>query len=431
MTTLKDSSREVPMNSRSLVFFFLVLFLGVGIGAGANHWRVSSKAHSPIMAKKSDAPKKPTILYWRNPMNPSIHANHPMKDNMGMDYLPVFSSSDISSGKSVKVSSEIRQTLGIRLATVKRRTFSRTIRAAATVTFDEHRIRVITTRFSGWVRTLAVKSEGDLVQKGQTIAEIYSPELANSEYEARIALQALRSDPESVDNQNIWKAAQERLHLLGVPEFELKRLEKTGKPRSILPIISPYAGVVTSISTRIGGEISPKTSLMTLADTSKLWVNVFFYNPELEWVKNGDTVVLHPPSPSTRQYRGILEFLNPAVEKTSRTIRARVTVPNPDGFLKSGMYLEATLHSDPHPDVLVIPREALIRTGSKTVVITETGKGRFRPAMIKTGARSRHWVEVVSGLAEGERVVVSGQFLLDSESQFENVSARMSKGDQP
>ncbi len=431
MTTLKDSSREVPMNKRSLVFFFLVLFLGIGIGVGANHWRGSSKANSPIMAKKPETTPKPTILYWRNPMNPSIHANHPMKDNMGMDYLPVFSSSEISSGKSVKVSSEIRQTLGIRLATVKRRTFSRTIRAAATVTFDEHRIRVITTRFSGWVRTLTVKSEGDRVQKGQTIAEIYSPELANSEYEARIALQALRSDPESVDNQNIWKAAQERLHLLGVPESEIKRLEKTGKPRSILPVISPYSGVVTSISTRIGGEISPKTPLMTLADTSKLWVNVFFYNPELEWVKNRDAVLLQVPSPSTRTYRGTLEFLNPAVEKTSRTVRARVTVPNPDGFLKSGMYLEATLHPDPHPDVLVIPREALIRTGSKTVVITETGKGLFRPAIIKTGARSRHWVEVVSGLDEGERVVVSGQFLLDAESQFENVSARMSKGDQP
>lgn len=419
------------MNRKSLVFFFLVLFLGIGIGAGADHWGVSSNPPSPIKAKKSDSPPKQTILYWRNPMNASIHANHPMKDNMGMDYLPVFLSPAISSGDSVKVSPEIRQTLGIRLATVKRRTFSHTIRAAATVAFDEHRVRVITTRFSGWIRTLKVHSEGDRVQKGQTIAEIYSPELANSEYEAWIALQALRSDPGSMDNQDIWKAAQERLHLLGVPEVEIERLEKTGKTRSILPVNSPYSGIVTSISSRIGGEISPKTPLMTLADTSKLWVNVFFYNPELEWVKNRDAVVLQPPSPSTRKYRGTLQFLNPAVEKTSRTIRARVTVPNPDGFLKSGMYLEATLHPDPHPDVLVIPREALIRTGSKTVVITETGEGLFRPAMIKTGARSRHWVEVVSGLDEGERIVVSGQFLLDSESRFENVSARMSKGDRP
>lgn len=431
MTTLKDASKEVPMNRKSLVFFFLVLFLGIGIGAGADHWGVSSNPPSPIKAKKSDSPPKQTILYWRNPMNASIHANHPMKDNMGMDYLPVFLSPAISSGDSVKVSPEIRQTLGIRLATVKRRTFSHTIRAAATVAFDEHRVRVITTRFSGWIRTLKVHSEGDRVQKGQTIAEIYSPELANSEYEAWIALQALRSDPGSMDNQDIWKAAQERLHLLGVPEVEIERLEKTGKTRSILPVNSPYSGIVTSISSRIGGEISPKTPLMTLADTSKLWVNVFFYNPELEWVKNRDAVVLQPPSPSTRKYRGTLQFLNPAVEKTSRTIRARVTVPNPDGFLKSGMYLEATLHPDPHPDVLVIPREALIRTGSKTVVITETGEGLFRPAMIKTGARSRHWVEVVSGLDEGERIVVSGQFLLDSESRFENVSARMSKGDRP
>ena len=431
MITLEAAFREAPMNSRSLLFLFSILFLGIGIGAGADHWGVSSPPPSPIMAKKSGSPPKQTILYWRNPMNASIHADHPMKDNMGMDYIPVFSSPASSPGDSVKVSPEIRQTLGIRLATVKRRTFSRTIRAAATVAFDEHRVRVLTTRFSGWVRRLTVQSEGDHVHKGQIIAEIYSPELASSEYEARIALQALRSDPASVDNQNIWKAAKERLHLLGVPEEEIKRLEKTGKTRSTLPVISPYSGVVTSVSARIGGEISPKIPLMTLADTSKLWVNVFFYDPELEWVKNRDAVVLQPPSPSIRKYRGTLQFLNPAVEKTSRTIRARVTVPNPDGFLKAGMYLEATLHPDPHPDVLVIPREALIRTGSKTVVITETGEGLFRPAMVQTGARSRHWVEVVSGLSEGEKVVVSGQFLLDSESRFENISARMSKGDQP
>ena len=419
------------MKNRSIVFSFIVLFLGIGIGVGAEHLRGSSKSPSPQMAQKPNSPPKQTILYWRNPMNPSIHADHPMKDNMGMDYLPVFSSPASSPGNSVRVSPEIRQTLGIRLATVKRRTFTHTVRAAATVSFDEHRIRVITTRFSGWIRSLNIRSEGDIVRKGETIAEIYSPELANSEYEARIALLALHSDPGSADNRKIWNAAQERLKLLGVPEFEIRRLEKTGTPRSILPVISAYTGVVTSIPSRIGGEVSPKTPLMTLADTKKLWVDVFFYNPELAWVKNGDAVVLRLPSPSSRTYRGTLQFLNPEVEKTSRTIRARVTVSNPDGFLKSGMYLEATLHPDPHPDALLIPREALIRTGSKTVVITETGEGLFRPAMVKTGSRSRHWVEVVSGLDEGERVVVSGQFLLDSESRFENVSARMAEGDRP
>ena len=419
------------MNSRSLVFSFFILLAGIGIGAGAVNWANHSKKLSMTTAKKMGGTPKRTILYWRNPMNPSIHSDHPMKDNMGMEYLPVFSSPASSTGKSVQVSPEIRQTLGIRLAKVTRRTFSHTIRAAATVSLDGHRTRVINTRFSGWIRTLKVRSEGDIVRKGQTIAEIYSPELANSEDEARIAQQALQSYPGSPDNQNIWKAAQERLHLLGIPEGEIKRLEKTGKPRSVIPVISPYSGIVTSISARIGGEISPKTPLMTLADTKKLWVNVFLYSPELAWVKNGDAVALHLPSPSTRKYRGSLQFVSPEVEKTSRTIRARVTIPNPDGFLKAGMYLEATIHPDPHPDVLVIPREALIRTGSRTVVITETGKGLFRPAMVKTGARSRHWVEVLSGLSEGERVVVSGEFLLDAESRFQNVSDRMVEGDRP
>ena len=170
---------------------------------------------------------------------------------------------------------------------------------------------------------------------------------------------------------------------------------------------------------------------MTLIDPSRVWVDVALYPTQLAWVKAGDRVILRVPATAERTYRGTLQFVDPELNAKSRTVRARVSVDNPDGFLKAGMYLEATLHPDPHPDALLIPREALIRTGSKTVVITETGEGLFRPAMVKTGSRSRHWVEVLSGLSEGERVVVSGEFLLDAESRFQNVSDRMVEGDRP
>ena len=372
------------------------------------------------------------ILYWRNPMDASIHADHPMKDNMGMDYLPVYGTpSASSSSASVQVNPDIRQTLGIRTAPVIQRTFTRSIRTAATVGFDAHRQRVITIRFSGWVRNLAVRSVGDPIRKGEILSWIYSPELTSSETEAGIALQALKSDPGSPDNRTIWNAALRRLHLLGIPDPEIERLKHTGKPRSVIPVISPYSGVVTSISARIGAFVSPEKPLMTLADPTRVWVDVFLYSPDLAWVRSGDPVTLHLPSMPSRPYRGTLQFVNPQLEKTSRTLRARVVLQNPDGFLKAGMYLEAVLHPDPHPNVLMIPREALIRTGSKTVVITEIGQGRFRPVRVTVGARSPHWVEVVSGLSEGDRVVVSGQFLLDAESRFENVSDRMDEGGKP
>ncbi|MHB1287170.1 MAG: efflux RND transporter periplasmic adaptor subunit [Leptospirales bacterium] len=462
------------MNRNILVSISLALLLGMGIGAGAAHWMrpaqeasrktpeesggktkrkilywrnpMDASIHAdhpmkdnmgmdylPVYATSAASPKNPErrILYWRNPMDASIHADHPMKDNMGMDYLPVYATPAASSGTSVQVNPGIRQTLGIRTATVVQRTFTRTIRTAATVVFDEHRLRVITIRFSGWIRDLAVRSVGDPVRKGEIIAWIYSPELASSETEAGIALQALNSSPESPDNRKIWKAALQRLHLLGVPDTEIERLKRTGKPRSVIPVLSLYSGVVTSIPARIGAFVSPEQPLMTLADPTRVWVNVSLYSPDLAWVRTGDPVILHHPSMPSRLYRGKLEFVNPELEKTSRTLRARVVVRNPDGFLKPGMYLEAVLHPDPHPNVLMIPREALIRTGTKTVVITEVGQGGFRPVRVTVGARSPHWIEVVSGLSEGDRVVVSGQFLLDAESRFENVSDRMDEGGKP
>lgn len=170
---------------------------------------------------------------------------------------------------------------------------------------------------------------------------------------------------------------------------------------------------------------------MTLIDPSRVWVDVALYPTQLAWVKAGDRVILRVPAMAERTYRGTLQFVDPEINAKSRTVRARVSVKNPDGFLKSGMYLEATLHPDPRPRALVIPRAALIRTGSRTVVITEVGEGHFRPVRVKAGIRSEHWVEILSGLHEGDRVVVSGQFLLDAESRFENVSERMEKGVRP
>jgi Cu(I)/Ag(I) efflux system membrane fusion protein len=384
----------------------------------------------PVYAEPSK-PAKKTILYWRNPMNPSIHSDRPMKDNMGMDYIPVYAEPSASDKKSVSVDPRIRQTLGIRVVPVVRRTFSRTIHAAATVEFDRHRSRTVSTRFRGWIRELSVQAPGDAIRKNDLLARVYSPELASTEEEALIAMNAVRSNPASGDNRKLFEASLERLRLLGVPDSEIDRLEKTGKPQSVIPLRSPYSGVVSSISVRVGGAIAPGMTLMTLDNLSRVWVDVALYPAQLDWVKPGDRVTLRVPAMSYRLYHGILRFVDPELNGKSRTIRARVLVDNPDSFLKPGMYLEATLHPDPLSNVLVIPREALIRRGTKTDVITELGRGHFRPAGVTVGARSPHWVEVLSGLHEGDKVVVSGEFLLDAESRFENVSERMTKGGRP
>ena len=410
----------------------IVLSLAIGFAAGAIIVRggLPSREIGPKTRTRPTPPEK-TVLYWRNPMNPSIHSDHPMKDNMGMDYIPVYSGPSASAKNAVSVDPRIRQTLGIRVVPVVRRTFFRTIRTAATVVFDRHRSRTVSTRFRGWIRDLSVRAPGDAIRKGSLLAWVYSPELASTEREDLIALEAVRSDPGSKDDRNLLDAARERLRLLGVPDSEISRLEKTGKSRSTVPVLSPYSGIVSSISVRVGSEIVPGRPLMTLIDPSRVWVDVALYPTQLAWVKAGDQVILRVPAMAERTYRGTLQFVDPEINAKSRTVRARVPVENPDGFLKSGMYLEATLHPDPRPRALVIPRAALIRTGSRTVVITEVGEGHFRPVRVRAGIRSEHWVEILSGLREGDRVVVSGQFLLDAESRFENVSERMEKGVRP
>ena len=410
----------------------VVLSVAIGFAAGVIIVRggLPSRETGPKIRTRPTPPKK-TVLYWRNPMNPSIHSDHPMKDNMGMDYIPVYSGPSASVKNSVSVDPRIRQTLGIRVVPVVRRTFSRTIRTAATVVFDRYRSRTVSTRFRGWIRELSVRAPGDAIREGSLLARIYSPELASTEQEDLIALEAVRSDPGSRDDRNLLDAARERLRLLGVPDSEISRLEKTGKSRSTVPVLSPYSGIVSSISVRVGSEIVPGRPLMTLIDPSRVWVDVALYPTQLAWVKAGDRVILRVPAMAERTYRGTLQFVDPELNAKSRTVRTRVPVENPDGFLKSGMYLEATLHPDPRPRALVIPRAALIRTGSRTVVITEVGEGHFRPVRVRAGIRSEHWVEILSGLHEGDRVVVSGQFLLDAESRFENVSERMEKGVRP
>ncbi|MCL4485762.1 MAG: efflux RND transporter periplasmic adaptor subunit [Nitrospirae bacterium] len=418
--------------NRKFISLVVVLSLaaGVAIGAIGVRWFFHTK-NLESKDRRSPGQSGPTILYWRNPMNASIHSDHPMKDNMGMDYIPVYAEPSESNKKSVSVDPRIRQTLGIRVVPVVRRTFSRTIHAAATVGFDRHRSRTVSTRFRGFIQELSVRAPGDAIRKNDLLARVYSPELASTEDEALIALGATRADPASGDNRKLFEAARERLRLLGVPDSEIDRLEKTGKPQSVIPVRSPYSGTVSSISVRVGGAILPGMTLMTLEDLTRVWVDVALYPAQLAWVKPGDRVALRVPAMPSRIYRGILRFADPELNGKSRTVRARVLVDNPDGFLKPGMYLEATLHPDPLSNVLVIPREALIRTGTKTVVITEIGRGHFRPASVTVGARSSHWVEVLSGLFEGDKVVVSGEFLLDAESRFENVSERMAKGGRP
>lgn len=387
----------------------------------------------PVYADEAQAPAKTQrkILYYRNPMNPAIHSDHPMKDNMGMDYIPVYADETSQTGAGITVSSQAVQTLGVRVAPVRQETLSDTITAPGTVAVDEHRVSTLNPRFSGWLKKLDVRAVGDRVRKGQRVAEIYSPDLLAAENEyllARRGAERLQS-PDlpslAADGRALIRAARERLRVLGLSAAEIRALEARGKSSPTIPVYAPQSGVVTAITVREGGYVTPDTQFFTLADLARVWVNVDLFADQTAWIKPGDRVTLSLPALPGRQWTGHIDYLYPTLNTQSRTVQARLVFPNPDGILRPGMFANATLRAKAQPNALVIPRAAVMQTASGSTVIVRQPDGRFLPVRIETGLQTAHHVQVLAGLQAGQQVVVSGQFLLDSEASFQSAAGRM------
>ncbi|MEW5792428.1 MAG: efflux RND transporter periplasmic adaptor subunit [Pseudomonadota bacterium] len=393
----------------------------------------------PVYAEDAEAPKRERrILYYRNPMNPAITSDKPMKDEMGMDYLPVYAEEGAQDDSGViRIDPRVVQNLGVRTAPASRQRFGRAIDTVGTVAVDEHRVTFLNPKISGWLERLHARAVGDVVRPGQVLAEIYSPELVSAQEEYLVALrgaarlrqaQDARLDAES---QALVQAARERLRLLDLPPAEIRALERRGTARRTTPLRAPHGGVITELNAREGSYVGPDTRIVSLADLSRVWVNVEIYAEQLPWVKAGDPVTLRIPGLPGRQWQGRIDYLYPTLNAQSRTVQARLAFPNPDGVLRPGMYANAHVAGNVRDNVLTVPREALIRTGERTLVILALGEGRFRPAPVRTGAESGDAVEILEGVQEGQRVVTSGQFLLDAEASLQGALNRLQGGEQP
>lgn len=397
----------------------------------------------PVYAEDAEAPKRERrILYYRNPVNPAITSDKPMKDEMGMDYIPVYAQEGAQEGAQddsgvIRIDPRVVQNLGVRTAPASRQRLGRAIDTVGTVAVDEHRVTFLNPKISGWLERLHARAVGDVVRPGQVLAEIYSPELVSAQEEYLVALrgaarlrqaQDARLDAES---QALVQAARERLRLLDLPPAEIRALEHRGTARRTTPLRAPHGGVITELNAREGGYVGPDTRIVSLADLSRVWVNVEIYAEQLPWVKPGDPVTLRIPGLPGRQWQGRIDYLYPTLNAQSRTVQARLAFPNPDGVLRPGMYANARVAGNVRDNVLTVPREALIRTGERTLVILALGEGRFRPAPVRTGAESGDAVEILEGVQEGQRVVTSGQFLLDAEASLQGALNRLQGGEQP
>ncbi|MEY2343328.1 efflux RND transporter periplasmic adaptor subunit [Acidithiobacillus sp. IBUN Pt1247-S3] len=411
------------MKSRQYLVSAVFLVVGIGVGAAVSlWWRPESSAVSQTPHTAS-APSQRHILYWANPMNPAIHANHPMKDNMGMKYIPVYSqptSTSHSATPALAVDSRMVQTLGVRLVPVQKRRIGRAIHTVGTVAIDENRLYAINPHFSGWVEQLAVKAVGDPVSRGQEIAEVYSPELYSAEQEYLVAQNTAGISL----GKSLGSAAKTRLQLLGLSTAQIRQLRQTAVAEKEIPVYAPISGVVDSLQVRQGGYISPQSNLMQVANLQRVWVNVALYGYQLPWVQIGDEVTLELPAYPGKTWKGRVSFLYPTVNSQSRTVTARLSFPNPDNVLRPGMYADATLLAQAQR-VLAVPSSAVLHAQEGDFVMLHEPGGHFRPAQVQVGPEAGGWTAIPRGLQAGERVVDNAQFLLYSESQFQSVQARM------
>ncbi len=347
------------------------------------------------------------ILYYRHPHNPGITSVRPRKDEMGMDYVPVYAGADEG---GITVSPEVRHNLGVRTAAVERGPLPRTLQGVGFVTWDEQRLRHVHTRAEGWIERWNVAAVGDAVTSGEVLFELYSPPMAAAEEEF---IQALR-----MDNPRLVAAAARKLEALGIPAASVERLRETRRAAGRIPFRAGADGIVVEMSGREGMYVQPMTDVLVIADLSRVWVEADILASKAGWLRVGLPAVVTVDSSPGRDWRGEVTWVYPQVDPVSRAQRVRMAFDNPDGTLLPNAWASVAV-SEPDPAaVLHVPREAVIRSGRGERVIVETGEGRFAPRAVEAGYESGERVTIVSGLAEGETVVTSGQFLLDSEASL-------------
>jgi Cu(I)/Ag(I) efflux system membrane fusion protein len=357
------------------------------------------------------------ILYWVAPMDPNYRRDKPGKSPMGMDLIPVYAEAQDSGDGGISIAPEVVQNLGVRTAVAERSRLWRGIDTVGYVDYDESLVSHIHLRTEGWIENLVVQSEGERVTRGQRLFNLYSPELVNAQEEF---LQALK-----LDNKGMQQASKDRLEALGVSAGQIQALQKTRHVQQTVAIYAPQDGVVSTLPVREGMFVKPADRVMSLADLSQVWLLAEVFERQADWVKVGqDADVVLPYQPGT-QLEGRVEYIYPALDPRTRTLKVRLRFPNPDETLKPNMYANVKIYGGPLEDVIVIPLEALIRTGREERVVIDLGKGRFASRRVTAGIESGDWVQIVRGITPGDRVVTSGQFLIDSEASLKASLQRM------
>lgn len=392
---------------------------------------MNSGADSGTVSAGNGTSGEKEILYWRAPMDPSYISSKPGKSPMGMDLVPVYAGEE-GFGATVKISPIVEQNMGVRTASVTRRDLTRKIRTVGRVDYDERLISHIHTKFTGWVEKTHVNTTGEEVSNGDPLVDIYSPQLVTAQQEYLDAFNNLKKAGNEVTDatrKNLTAMVQSsriRLEYFDISQGQIRKLEETGQVTKTVTIQSPFSGFVMEKHVLDGMEVKPGMRMYTIVDLSSIWVFADVYEFELPWLTT------HQPARMSLSYlpgivlTGHVDYIYPWLDDKSRTVKARLVFPNPDLTLKPGMYANVEIQSAPVKEALAVPLEAVLFTGERALVMVALGEGRFAPREVTVGVESGDgYYEIKAGLAEGETIVLSGQFLLDSESRLREGLAKM------
>jgi multidrug efflux pump subunit AcrA (membrane-fusion protein) len=367
-------------------------------------------------AKSSDTADR-KIKYYKSTMLLGEISQTPRKDSMGMDMVPVYEGEE--EPQTINVDPVTIQKMGVRTALVTKGPLRRVIRTVGAIDYNETALADVTTKFKGWIENLYVDSTGKQVHKGEPLFDIYSPDLYSAQNEYVLAMT-------QGGTGGLRSSARQKLKLFDVSEDQIAQLEKTRQPQRALRVNAPIDGVVVEKMAVRGQMVDAGMKLYRLADLGIVWVQSQIYEQDLGLLKLGQEAEVSLSYLPDRKFRGRITYIYPTLDEKTRTARVRMEFHNPGLFLKPGMFATVEIHAELEPDALLVPDSAILRSGDKNTVFVALKGGKFEPRNVTIGARGENdQVQVLSGLKEGERVVTSGQFMLDSESQLREAIQKM------
>jgi Cu(I)/Ag(I) efflux system membrane fusion protein len=396
------------------------------VGAGAGYWYATKRAtHDPVPEVSVDAPDSGRrVLYWHDPMVPGQKFDKPGKSPfMDMQLVPVYVGADADEGK-VTISPRMQQNLGVRVAEVTKGVLAPAVEAVGSVAYNERNTVVVQARSNGFVETLHVRAPLDPVKKGQPLAELYVPDwvAAQEEY-----LSVKRMSGAGMDA--LLDGARQRMRLAGMTDDQIRLVDSTGKVHARVTVIAPVGGVVAELGTREGMTIMSGALLFRITGLDTVWVNAEVPESQASLVRPGIAVEARTPALPGAVFKGRVSTLLPEVNPATRTLKARVELANPGSRLVPGMFATVNFTPATRKEVLLVPTEAVIQTGKRSVVIVAQDDGKFAPVDVEIGIEADGRTEIRKGLEAGRKVVVSGQFLIDSEASLKATTTRM--GDAP